>query len=413
MRQLVVQLAMAAVAVVLVTSVAAQDTDGDGLLDLIDVPGFDPNQTGRGYYNSLGIQDLDGANLLVNLESLSLSNNEITSIESGDFYGLTNLVSLFLSNNPITSIENGDFHGLTSLAWLSLHSGQITSIESGDFDGLTNLQRLDLGGNDITSIERGDFDELTSLHTLWLSRNQIASIANGDFVGLASLQVLTLDGNELASIEIGDFEGLASLVALSLYGNEIASIDGGAFSGLANLRGLYLHSNQIASFESGVFNGLNSLRHLLLGGNPLHELNLAGATFSELEPCDYGPFGSFGFCLLENDITSLILDSAAISVGSFEAILSETRSITDASLIRLRFVEANPDNLTQLLGIATLDNVTVDRFLFDLYADEFNAFDALPGNTVTVVPEPGGVVLAVLLFGLLCRRPYFHRAVTR
>jgi hypothetical protein len=38
-----------------------------------------------------------------------------------------------------------------------------------------------------------------------------------------------------------------------------------------------------------------------------------------------------------------------------------------------------------LLEIPALNHVTVDSALFGLYADEFNAFDALPGNVVTVV----------------------------
>ena len=72
------------------------DTDGDGLLDLIDVPGFDPNASGGVEFFGLGIQDLDGANLLTNATSLDLWVNQITSIEQGDFQGLSNLQGLFL-----------------------------------------------------------------------------------------------------------------------------------------------------------------------------------------------------------------------------------------------------------------------------------------------------------------------------
>ena len=78
----------------LCTPASAQDTDGDGLLDLIDVPGFDPGATGEGRFVSKRIEDLDGANLLTNLRDLNLNSNRITSIERGDFDGLTNLQSL-------------------------------------------------------------------------------------------------------------------------------------------------------------------------------------------------------------------------------------------------------------------------------------------------------------------------------
>lgn len=46
--------------------------------------------------------------------------------------------------------------------------------------------------------------------------------------------------------------------------------------------------------------------------------------------------------------------------------------------------------MDNLLRITRLDHVTVDQALFDLYADAFQAFDALDGNTVTVVPNPFG-----------------------
>ena len=72
------------------------DTDGDGLLDLIDVPGFNPNASGDVYFNGRSIQDLDGANLLTNATTLYLNGNQITSLENGDFQGLSNLQALYL-----------------------------------------------------------------------------------------------------------------------------------------------------------------------------------------------------------------------------------------------------------------------------------------------------------------------------
>ena len=100
-------LAIAVAASLLVPPASAADTDGDGLLDLIDVSAFDPNATGWGDFSDRGIEDLDGANLLTNLESLDLGLNRITSLESGDFDGLTNLGELSMSGNPLVSIESG------------------------------------------------------------------------------------------------------------------------------------------------------------------------------------------------------------------------------------------------------------------------------------------------------------------
>src|SRR6056297_333875 len=88
------------------TNLLAQiDTDGDGLLDLIDVPGFNPNQSGAAQFTNRGIEDLDGANQLANLQTLHLWENQITSIEEGDFAGLENLRTLSLEGNQTASIE--------------------------------------------------------------------------------------------------------------------------------------------------------------------------------------------------------------------------------------------------------------------------------------------------------------------
>ena len=73
---------------------------------------------------------------------LELEHNQLSSIESGAFSGLTNLKFLSLSTNQISSIESGDFSGLTNLKELRLWRNQLSSIESGAFSGLTNLTEL-------------------------------------------------------------------------------------------------------------------------------------------------------------------------------------------------------------------------------------------------------------------------------
>lgn len=68
-------------------TLAQQDTDGDGLLDLLDVPGF-PRWTlySCNFYSGqsvCNIQDLDGANQLTYLTHLSFEGNQIASVEAG------------------------------------------------------------------------------------------------------------------------------------------------------------------------------------------------------------------------------------------------------------------------------------------------------------------------------------------
>ena len=307
-------------------------------------------------------------------------------MRAGTSRGSGNLQSLGLGGNQITSIESGDFQGLGSLQRLELDGNQITSIEDGDFQGLGNLQELDLGENRITSMDSGDFQGLGNLQSLYLNGNQITSIESGDFQGLGNLQQLILRKNRITSIESGAFQGLGNLYNLGLSGNQITSIESGAFQGLGNLRSLYLDGNQITSIESGSFQDLNNLAHLLLYDNNLTELNLSGATFDSLGSCFVGE----GFCVGGNEIFSLILDNAELSRNSFYSVLYQTSEIADASLVDLTFSDSIPANMSRLLGIATLQNVRVDERLFARYADEFNAFAAMPGKTVRVAGDFDG-----------------------
>lgn len=420
----------------------AADTDGDGLLDLIDVPGFDPNSPiihpslpgPSFFFDNSRIQDLDGASLLTKGVLVTFFNNQVASIENGDFAGLTNmkelglsvnristvdpgdftglsnlqrlhlggnritsigtggfqelgkLEQLFLLENRLTGVESGDFQGLVNLKELYLFYNQISGIESGDFQQLAKLERLKLDHNRIASIESGGFQGLGNLTSLDLFANQLSSVESGDFQGLGKLKVLFLFDNQLSGIESGDFQGLNSLEELYVYDNQITSIESAAFQGFANLRRLNLSDNQIAAIEAGTFRGQTKLNSLSLFDNDLTELNFTDADFAGLTACEFRD----GFCIDREEVVSLVLDDAAVSKSSFAVIVGETVALQDVSLVGLQFSDGNPTSLAALLGIPSLDNVAVDPDLFNLYGGELTAFDALPGNTVTVVAPLAG-----------------------
>jgi Leucine-rich repeat (LRR) protein len=123
-----------------------------------------------------------------------------------------------------------------------------------------------------------------------------------------------------------------------------------------------LDSNQITSIEDGAFQGLNNLQTLYLSDNNIQKLNLTGATFDSLGRCAFGPFASVhGFCADTAEITDLILDDALLNLGSFEAIIAATQSISTASLVGLSFSDTSPDDLSNLLTLEGLDNVRRGR----------------------------------------------------
>jgi len=192
--------------------------------------------------------------------TLYLNNNEITSIESWTFNGLSNLKTLSLTFNQIVSIENGDFNGLPNLEALYIYNNQIASIESWDFNGLSNLLFLSIDWNKITSIESWDFNGLSSLSELIVSNmdwNPITNIRKWDFAGLSNITRLSMSYSQITTIESWAFNGLSNLNYLDLARNKITSIEKWDFSGIPNLNSLNLYSNQISSIENWSFDWLS------------------------------------------------------------------------------------------------------------------------------------------------------------
>ena len=282
---------------------------------------------------------------------------------------------------------------------LSLHSQNIQDL--GGTSLLVNLRELQLPGNVLTSIERGDFDGLATLQSLALGWNDITSITPGAFKGLDNVQRLSLRGNDITNIAPGAFDGLANLQRLRLDTNHIAKVEEGVFEGLANLQELDLRYNAITTIEPGAFAGLFNLETLLFTSDIIpSELNLTAATFNHLQPAEVAcvcPPSGFWVDGGSGAISSLVLNVAQLSHSSFDAIVGQTPFLVDASLVGLTFTDETPSDLSNLLTMPTLENVTVDPSLFGLYETEFNVFAAMPGKTVTIVPEPSGNAFLLIL----------------
>ncbi|XP_017687422.1 PREDICTED: adhesion G protein-coupled receptor A2 [Lepidothrix coronata] len=95
--------------------------------------------------------------------TLLLSNNKITVLENGSFFGLRALEKLDLKNNLISTVQPGAFLGLPELKRLDLSNNRIGCLSASVFQGLPNLLRLNMSGNIFSSLPPGVFDELPSL----------------------------------------------------------------------------------------------------------------------------------------------------------------------------------------------------------------------------------------------------------
>uniref|UniRef100_A0ABM5EPU9 Adhesion G protein-coupled receptor A2 isoform X1 n=1 Tax=Pogona vitticeps TaxID=103695 RepID=A0ABM5EPU9_9SAUR len=98
--------------------------------------------------------------------TLLLSNNKITTLKNGSFFGLPALEKLDLKNNLISTIQPGAFLGLSNLKRLDLSNNRIGCLDAGIFQGLANLIRLNMSGNIFSNLQPGVFDTLLSLKVL-------------------------------------------------------------------------------------------------------------------------------------------------------------------------------------------------------------------------------------------------------
>ena len=270
---------------------------------------------------------------LTGLERLELTFNELTALPEDVFGGLGNLRVLYLYQNKITALPEDLFDGLTSLKSLNLLHNDIADLPEDLFDGLTGLEQLAIKGNELSTLPEEVFDGLSKLELLFLDDNQITALPEGVFDGLGNLQWLFLNKNEIAGLPADVFDGPGNLLALALYDNQISALPDGVFDGLGNLRTLYLSFNQMSDLPPGAFEGIDGLAHLDMTHNPGSPFTFA----AELEQKDGGfvvkvaqgaPFHMS--VRLSADGGTLSTDTATVAAGSLESeVVTATASEPD------------------------------------------------------------------------------------
>ena len=95
------------------------------------------------------------------------------------------------------AVTAANLAAITSFGFIGLNTASegISSLQKGDFAGLTSLTILDLGSNGLTSLPDGVFSGLTALTELSLNNNNLSSLPEDLFLGLASLGTLDLGSN--------------------------------------------------------------------------------------------------------------------------------------------------------------------------------------------------------------------------
>ncbi|XP_037014008.2 nephrocan-like [Artibeus jamaicensis] len=199
-------------------------------------------------------------NLPRSLLSLKMERNQLKVVRFRDMKHLENLSHLYLSENSLSSIEGAQL--LANLTTLELSQNQLQMLP---LRLPARLQKLDISNNLIQRVTVRDFQDLQDLKHLFLDNNFVSSFEAGALQRCSQLSNLALEQNLLLSIPL---RLPRTLARLDLKGNAIQDIAERELKDLKQLQVLNLRNNKISALNFKALEGLPRLRHLYLDGNP-------------------------------------------------------------------------------------------------------------------------------------------------
>ena len=188
---------------------------------------------------------------MTSLNTIDLSFNKLTSLETNSFSNLTSLRTIYLRNNQISKISPNAFSGFSYLYMLDLSFNSLSTIDATSFTGLTGLTELILDSNSIKTINSTTFSAIKSLQTLSLRNNALTSIDG--FVFKSMVTKLLLGFNQIGSINMESITGLDSLSHLEVNNNKITSLDTVDFDLCSNLYWVDVSGNPLKSYDVSIF----------------------------------------------------------------------------------------------------------------------------------------------------------------
>ncbi|KAL7828224.1 hypothetical protein AOLI_G00313760 [Acnodon oligacanthus] len=210
------------------------------------------------------------ADLPTSLEELRMDGNKVRVMSEVAWSRCPGLLILSLNNNSLGSLAfpAGVLSPLVSLRTLSLSQNQLTSIP---LHLPLSLQELYLRGNRIQRFQSGVFQGKADLLVLDLSANRLTNkgLGKAALINATHLESLNLEGNLLKHVPR---HLPRSLKTLNLEGNSISSVSKAAFLSLPHLEHLGLARNKLSKVAPGAFWTLPLLHQLDLSHNALRQV---------------------------------------------------------------------------------------------------------------------------------------------
>ncbi|WP_181368953.1 T9SS type A sorting domain-containing protein [Flavobacterium pallidum] len=223
---------------------------------------------------SSNIADLTGINAFLNLKSLSVQTNQLTSLDvsalhleglnavennltSLNLTGLSALKSLYFNDNQVSGVL--DVTSMPELAFLQCNSNLLTAI---NITGLSQLKHLECSENQIASL---DVSGSPLLNYLWCDYNNLTTL---DVTMLPLLTSFNCSYNQLTSLKVDHLPNLRGLLCGF---NQLTVLDlTGSITNNSGLNTLSCRNNQITTLDISD-KDLNSVH---VSNNPLTSLKL-------------------------------------------------------------------------------------------------------------------------------------------
>uniref|UniRef100_A0A6Q2X8B2 Toll-like receptor 2 n=1 Tax=Esox lucius TaxID=8010 RepID=A0A6Q2X8B2_ESOLU len=158
---------------------------------------------------------------------------------------IVDVLTLDLSSNSITTVAEDDLRDYEHLQTLDLHSNKIQSIHDRSFSHQQRLLALDLSNNQLDVLSPAWFSKLQSLQHLSLLGNGYRTLGpEGTFPlfrSLNSLRTLRFGNPGLEEVRRGDLVGVRQLNELEVYGNNLKRYDPGSLGDIWPLGVVTLH----------------------------------------------------------------------------------------------------------------------------------------------------------------------------
>lgn len=170
------------------------------------------------YFADLLLQDNFLEEISVNtfFDNLKAERNNISLMQSLKSHLGCEFTQLSLSNNQLNTVEDDIFNTCFGVIKLDLSINKIQNLSTDIFVDLGALEYLNLSSNLIEFIDQKVFKNVKTLVELDLNDNKIKTIMDRSFVNLAHLKRMNIDSLETNLLTDDMLEGLASIKFLNM-----------------------------------------------------------------------------------------------------------------------------------------------------------------------------------------------------